>query len=208
MQAFFNFFIASYQEATVWQIVLEALVFVCGILSVWLAKKEHIGVYPIGLIATLITVYLLYQAKYLGDMMMNVYYSEMSIYGWWNWARKHQGKPKLIISRTTLSEKKIGILLCVITIAVTYGVYRLFQVPMQTANYIDLVTSGLFFTAMWFMARKKIENWTLWIIADCITVPLYLYRGLGMLALQYFVFTILAIQGYLAWRKQLQHAAH
>ena len=66
-----------------------------------------------------------------------------------------------------------------------------------------MVTSGIFFTAMWYMAIKKIENWTLWILADVITVPLYAYRGWGMLSLQYLIFTILAIQGYFAWKKLL-----
>ena len=70
-------------------------------------------------------------------------------------------------------------------------------------NYIDIFTSGIFFTAMWYMANKKLENWTLWILADIITVPLYAYRGWGMLSLQYLIFTILAIQGYFAWKKLL-----
>jgi nicotinamide mononucleotide transporter len=65
------------------------------------------------------------------------------------------------------------------------------------------VASGIFFTGMWYMANKKIENWTLWIIGDIIVTPLYAYRGLGMLALQYLIFTILAISAYLEWRKIL-----
>ena len=73
----------------------------------------------------------------------------------------------------------------------------------ETENYIDIFTSGVFFTAMWFMANKKLENWTLWIFADLITVPLYAYRGLGMLSLQYLIFTILAVQGYITWKKNL-----
>jgi nicotinamide mononucleotide transporter len=76
---------------------------------------------------------------------------------------------------------------------------------LETANYIDMFTSGIFFTAMWYMANKKLENWTLWIIADIITVPLYAYRGLGILSLQYVIFTILAIQGYLQWKKSLDN---
>ena len=75
---------------------------------------------------------------------------------------------------------------------------------MQWFSYVDMVTSGIFFTAMWYMANKKIENWTLWIIGDVITVPLYAYRGMGMLSLQYLIFTVLAIQGLLAWRKSLK----
>ncbi len=56
------------------------------------------------------------------------------------------------------------------------------------------------------MANKKLENWTLWILADVITVPLYAYRGWGMLSFQYLIFTVLAIQGYLAWKKDLDNS--
>lgn len=198
-----DFFIDAYRETSTLYIVLEAIAFIFGIASVWYAKKENILVYPTGLIATSITVYLLYKASYFGDMMMNFYYSMMSIYGWWNWSRKKDDTYVVPISRTNAKEKLIGVVLVILTMMVTYGVYRFFDYTIETVNYIDIFTSGIFFTAMWYMATKKIENWTLWIFADVITVPLYAYRGLGMLSLQYLIFTILAIQGYLAWKKSL-----
>jgi len=203
MNQIFDFFFDQYQNASTLSIVIEIIVFVFGITSVWFAKKENIWVYPTGLIATILTVYLLYKAEYFGDMMMNFYYSIMSIYGWWNWSRTKNNKVVVPISRTTSKEKIIGVLLVILTMIVTYGVYKYFGNEIKTENYIDIFTSGVFFTAMWFMANKKIENWTLWIFADLITVPLYAYRGLGILSLQYLIFTILAIQGYLAWKKTL-----
>ncbi|MDP4989300.1 MAG: nicotinamide riboside transporter PnuC [Polaribacter sp.] len=205
MNDLFNFFLAAYQQASTADIVLEAIAFVFGIASVWYAKNENILVYPTGLVATIITVYLLYKAEYFGDMMMNFYYSVMSIFGWWNWSRKKNDKVIVPISRTTLKEKIIGVALVVLTMIVTYIVYRYFGNEIKTENYIDIFTSGIFFTAMWYMATKKLENWTLWIFADIITIPLYAYRGLGMLSLQYLIFTILAIQGYFAWKKSFNN---
>ncbi len=203
MNHIFEFFFEVYQDRPTHLIVLEAITFITGIMSVIYAKREHILVYPVGLIATVITVYIFFHDKLLGDMMMNFYYSVMSIYGWWNWSRKKDGQYMVPISRTNTKEKFIGFGMFLLTIGVTYVVYTGFDVPINTSNYIDIFTSGLFFTAMWYMANKKIENWTLWIIADLITVPLYAYRGWGMLSLQYLIFTILAIQGYLAWKKSL-----
>lgn len=205
MNHIFDFFLDAYQNTPTNQIVLEAVAFVFGIASVWYAKKENILVYPTGIICTVITVYLLYINKYLGDMMMNFYYSVMSIYGWWNWARKKEDKPVVPISRTNSKEKIIGVIFFLVTMIVTYAVYKAYDYDMQVPNYIDVVTSGIFFTAMWYMANKKLENWTLWIIGDIITIPLYAYRGLGMLSLQYLIFTILAIQGYIAWKKSLNN---
>jgi len=203
MNEIIDFFIASYTDKSPTEISLEIIVFIFGILSVWYAKKEHIWVFPTGLIATVITVYLLYIAGYFGDMMMNFYYSVMSIYGWYNWSRKKNSPTVIPISRTTTNEKLIGVGMFVLTMVVTYSVYRYYGQELAPENYIDIFTSGVFFTAMWFMANKKIENWMLWIFADLITVPLYAYRGLGILSLQYLIFTILAIQGYLAWKKSL-----
>lgn len=203
MNPIFDFFLEPYRSASALDIILEILVFVFGIVSVLLAKQENIWVYPTGLVATVITVYLLFKAGYLGDMMMNFYYSVMSIYGWWNWSRKRKGRSLVPISITSSKEKWIGFILFILTMIVTYSIYRFYNYELQIPNYIDIFTSGLFFTAMWYMAIKKIENWTLWIIGDLITVPLYAYRGLGILSLQYLIFTILAIQGYLAWKNTL-----
>ncbi|MFD0863508.1 nicotinamide riboside transporter PnuC [Sungkyunkwania multivorans] len=205
MSQIFDFFIDAYRETSWTFIILEFIAFVFGIASVLYAKKANILVYPTGLVATVITVYLLYRAGYFGDMMMNFYYSIMSMYGWWNWARKKHGEPIVPISRTNLREKMIGFGFFVLTMIVTWCVYKAYGAEIQTENYIDIFTSGIFFTAMWYMANKKLENWTLWILGDIITVPLYAYRGLGMLSLQYLIFTILAIQGYLAWKKHLDN---
>ncbi|MDG1398043.1 MAG: nicotinamide riboside transporter PnuC [Polaribacter sp.] len=203
MSEIFDFFLNAYQTTPTSFIIIEAIAFVFGIVSVWYAKKENILVYPTGLVATIITVYLLYKAEYFGDMMMNFYYSVMSIYGWWNWSRKKDEKIVVPISRINNREKVIGFILFVATVTITYLVYKYYGYEIKTENYIDIFTSGVFFTAMWFMANKKLENWTLWIFADLITVPLYAYRGLGMLSLQYLIFTILAVQGYITWKKNL-----
>lgn len=200
-----DFFLDPYRNKETYIIGLEAIVFVFGILSVWFAKKENIWVYPTGLIATVLTVYLLFRDGLMGDMAMNFYFSIMSIYGWWNWSRTKNNKTIVRISRTNTREKVIGFSLFVLTMLVTYGVYTLFDVEVTTSNYIDIFTSGIFFTAMWYMALKKLENWTLWILADIITVPLYAYRGWGMLSLQYLIFTILAVQAYFAWKKSINN---
>ena len=200
-----DFFLDAYKNASVTQIVLESIVFIFGILSVIFAKKENILVYPTGLIATVISVYLLYVAGYLGDMMINGYFSIMSIYGWLRWSKKENDTIDLTISRTNNNEKVIGVLLFLITIVIVFGTYNYFDYEIHFENYFDIIASGIFFTGMWFMANKKIENWILWIIGDIIVTPLYAYRGLGILSLQYLIFTLLAIAAYLKWRKILNN---
>lgn len=202
-----EFFLNAYKEASSTQIILEFVVFLFGIMSVWFAKKENIWVYPTGLVATIITTYLLYLAGYLGDMMINAYFSIMSIYGWYNWSKKSKDAVELPITRTNNKEKLTGIILFCVTIFVVFGIYNYFDYELKADNYVDILASGIFFTGMWYMANKKIENWTLWIIGDLIVVPLYAYRGLGMLSLQYLIFTILAVSAYIEWRKILSNKA-
>ncbi|MBC7641488.1 MAG: nicotinamide mononucleotide transporter [Flavobacterium sp.] len=199
-----DFFLNAYKDVSRLQVILEFIAFFFGIVSVWLAKKENIWVYPTGLISTIITVYLLYRAQYFGDMTINIYYSIMSIYGWILWS-KNNNKSNLEIAKTNNTEKIIGFGMFLLTMILTYFVYGFFDYSLKIPNYIDIFTSGIFFTAMWYMATKKIESWILWILGDCIAVPLFAYRGLGMLALQYLIFTILAVSAYLEWKKILDN---
>ena len=204
MNPIFDFFLGPYQGRELSLIILEATAFFFGIASVVYAKREDILVYPTGLVATVITTYIFLVDSLYGDMMMNFYYSIMSIYGWWNWARRKDDRnPVVQITRTNTKEKWIGFGFFLLTMLVTYGVYKAFGAESGPTNYVDIFTSGIFFTAMWYMANKKLENWTLWILGDLITVPLYAYRGWGMFSLQYLIFTVLAVQGYLAWKKNL-----
>lgn len=202
-----DFFFNVYKETSDTQILFEVVAFIFGITSVIMAKKENILVFPTGIVSTVITIYLLFKAQYFGDMTVNIYYSVMSIYGWVVWT-KNKNQPTLPISKTTTKEKYIGFILFIFTMTITYYVYQFFDYDMKIPNYIDIFTSGIFFTAMWLMAIKKIENWILWIIGDIIAIPLFAYRGLGMLALQYLIFTILAVLAFYQWKKILNKNVH
>lgn len=202
-----DFFIAQYRETPTLDIVLEAIAFACGIASVYLAKKQRIALYPVGLVATAITAYLLYKAGYYGEVLVNAYFTLMSFYGWYHWAKGSTQTDDLPISRLDGREKFIGAVIFVVTFIVIYAIYKVFAYAIGPENYLDIFCSGIFFTAMWFMALKKIENWTLWIIGNLLVLPLYAIRGLGMLTIQYAIFTILAIAAYLEWKKILQQQA-
>lgn len=200
-----DFFINTYKNVSSFNICLEILTFVFGVCSVLLARKQNILTFQVGLIATSITVYLLFMAGYYGDMAINFYYSIMSIYGWYKWRKHSFFETELAISRTNFRQKTLGFILFLITMIVVILVYKIFDFKIATENYFDIFTSGIFFTAMWFMALKKIENWTLWILGNAIVVPLYAFKGLYILAIEYIIFTILAILAYFEWKNILKH---
>jgi nicotinamide mononucleotide transporter len=198
----FETIIHQYKSIPNWQIGIEIIIFIFGVLSVYFAKKENILVYPTGIICTILSVYIMYNAKYYADMSINIYYSIMSVYGWFQWKKITNGEV-LSISRTSEREKIIGLVLFLITGLICVLIYTFFDYKLQLNNYLDVFTTSLFFTAMWYMARKKIENWTLWIVGNTFAVYIFFDRQLYIIAIQYIIFTILAISAYIKWKKYL-----
>lgn len=198
----FETIINQYQSIPNWQIGIEIIIFIFGVLSVYFAKKENVLVYPTGIICTILSVYIMFNAKYYADMSINIYYSIMSVYGWFQWKKITNGEV-LSISRTNLKEKIIGVILFLITALICIYIYKFFNYKLQINNYLDIFTTSLFFTAMWYMAKKKIENWTLWIVGNTFAVYIFFDRQLYIIAIQYIIFTILAISAYIEWKKYL-----
>ncbi len=205
MESVINFLIEPYRTAETYMIILEITAAALGILSVWFSRMENILVYPTGIISTGIYVYLLNIYELRGDMAINAYFFVMSIYGWYNWTRETKGTTSLVkITRTNFKEKLIGVFIFIGGIFFVFFAYKIFNTKITYITYTDAFTTAIFFVAMWYMALKKIENWTLWIAGNIVSIPLYLVKGLGFTAIQYTVFLILAILGYIEWKKRLK----
>ncbi len=180
-----------------------------GLLSVWYAKKANILVYPTGIISVVLYVYICQKAQLYADMGINAYYFIFSVYGWIMWSRKDENKEELPV---TYSNRKIWIIslgIFVISIAIIQVLLRIFKADdaaywASFVPYTDTFTTAVAIIGMWLMARKKVENWLFWIATDVVSVPLYLYKGLVFTSLQYFVFLVLAVLGYIEWRKLAQ----
>ena len=202
MNEIIDFFVTPYTTSTTAQITVEILAVLLGILSVIYAKKENILVFPTGIISTVLYVYICYQFTLYGDVIINVYYTLMSLYGWYLWKYKIGGQ-SLAISKSNVADwiKVLGILIS--TAAFVVVVYLYFDRFDRMTDYFDTLTTGVFFAAMWLMAHKKIEHWLFWIVGNLISVPLYFVKELGFSGLQFTVFLILAIQGYIQWKKHL-----
>jgi nicotinamide mononucleotide transporter len=195
---------AQYKGYSFFFITLEITAVVFGIISVLFARKNNILVYPTGLISTLIFIYILYNFKLYGEFIINIYYSVMSILGWYLWSRRNNCQEEFPISIMNSKEYKISSLIFTATLLFIALVYHFFDKFTDLTAYVDAFTTALFFVGMWLMAKRKIENWIVWIIADIISVPLYFYKGLTFSSLQFIVFTIIAILGYKEWKIFLQ----
>ncbi|RCW93852.1 nicotinamide riboside transporter PnuC [Winogradskyella arenosi] len=202
MNPIFDFFLEPYRSASTLNIALEIIAVCFGIASVYYAQKENILVFPTGIINTVIFVYLCYKFSLYGDLTINVYYTIMSIYGWYRWQYSNTDQHLAISTSNYKDWVKAGLIFST-TIGFVISVYLYFNRFDRVTDYIDTITTGIFFSAMWLMANKKIEHWILWIIANLISIPLYFVKGLGFTGLQFIIFLILAIQGYSAWKKSL-----
>ena len=203
MSQIFESLFAQYATYQSLDITLEITGVVFGLLSVWLAKKNHIGVFPTGMISTSIYVYLLLKWGLVGDMLINAYYFGMSVYGWVIWTQVNDQQQTTPISRINKQEWRYLLLLLVGSLGFVYGVYQWFGLWNSSTAVIDTLTTAIFFSGMWLMALRKIENWIFWIVGDIISVPLYLFKGFSFTSLQYLIFTFIAIYGYLEWKKIL-----
>ena len=200
----FEFLFHQYKDYPTHEIVLELTAIIFGLLSVWYAKKDNIWVFPTGIINTAVYVYLLWKWSLLGDMMINFYYVAMSIYGWYHWTRKKGDVVEFPISKMNAYEKKVSLLIFVLTLGFVVAIYTFFGKFTHWTSYVDTLVTGIFFVAMWLMARRKIENWILWIVGDIISIPMYFVKGYSFTSIQYLIFTIIAIFGYLEWKRTLQ----
>lgn len=215
----YDLFLKPYESYETWQITLEIIGTVFGLLSVYFSIRKNIWVYPTGIISTALYVYILFVFGLLGDMMINFYYTVMSIYGWILWSKSSEDHIHVEVSWATKKEWLFAAFLFIFSLGfvtlvyyykpfidnkfsmqgVNMGLYHL-----DWANWLDVFTTSVFLVGMWLMAKRKIENWLFWIIGDFICIPMFIYKGLGITSLQYFIFTAMAVIGFLEWKKKLK----
>ena len=200
MSQLINQIFEQYSQYSNIDISLELIAVFFGLLSVWFSKNNNVLVYPTGIINTSIFVYLLVKWELLGDMIINVYYFLMSIYGWYYWTRKSNNIGYTPITRMHSTDIKIILIIIISSVLFVSYLYSFFEKWSGFVSYVDIITTAIFFAGMWLMARRKIESWFFWILGDIISVPLYFVKGLAFSSFQYLIFTFIAIAGYYKWK--------
>ena len=139
---------------------------------------------------------------YLGDFIINIYYTIMSVYGWILWSNITEST-QLKIEWASKKDWLWTFLIMIFTILFVTVIYLYFDMFYDWTNYGDILTSGFAFGSMYLMAKKRIENWLGWMLTNIISVPLYFAKGLGFTGIQFIIFLILAVQGYYLWKKSV-----
>ena len=175
---------------------------VMQILSVWYARKNNILVYPTGIIGVLLAAYVYFfmsQPPLYADATLNIYYFLMSVYGWYNWSRKKESTLVYPISWCTRKELWIGIGFFIFFWALIFTALDRFT--DSNTPILDSLVSSSAITAMWWMAKRKIENWLAWIFSNIVAIPLNFYKEFMVFTVMYIIFLGLAWMGYVEWKK-------
>ncbi len=194
-------FIAGLRATT----LLEFIAVVAGIVSVVYSRKENILVYPTGLINTTLFIYLSIKGQLFGEACVNLYYTIMSLYGWWNWARRDQTKHHVVHITPSTKKEWIGQFIffdvCFVIILVLLLWIREAFAP-DAIPWADALASASAFTGMWLMARKKIESWYWWITTNIVSIPLWFVKGYVFTSVQFMVLLVLAVAGLMEWKRR------
>jgi len=182
---------------------VEGVAVIAGIVSVWYSKKENILVYPTGLVNTIFYIYLSYKGHLLGEASVNLYYTIMSIYGWYLWTRKKEDHQTLVLQITQSSKKEWFMQLAFfatfyILIFVSLTFAKAAFAP-EAIPWADAFASATAYTGMWLMAKKKVESWIWWILTNMASIPLYFIKGYAFTSVQFIVLLILAFAGLKSW---------
>jgi nicotinamide mononucleotide transporter len=186
----------------------ELLAVISGIASVWFSKKENILVYPVGLVNTILYVYLSIEGSLFGEASVNLYYTIMSIYGWVLWAKKDQQKRIVLhISQSSFREWMqhlifFGFFYVAIFSALTWAKAAFYA---NTIPFLDAFASATAFTGMWLMAKKKVESWYWWIATNITSIPLYFIKGYVLTSVYYLILLVLAVFGLVEWMKRAKN---
>jgi len=183
--------------------LLELLGMASGLACVWLLIRQNVLTFPIGAAYALISVAVMARNGLYADVLLNAYYVVVNVYGWWYWNVREEEQGAVLavtrIPRTTL--------LLLIPVAIVAFLALFFVISsFSGAQLVPLnsLTTVLSFIAMWMSARKYLENWSLWLIVNVLSVLMFFLQGIWPYFFLYAVYLVMAVQGYRAWSKSMQ----
>jgi nicotinamide mononucleotide transporter len=182
----------------------ELIAAALGFIAIFLQIKQNVWYWLVSIVMVTMYIYIYIDAKLYADMSLQVYYLLISFYGWYMWLfgkKVNNRKTELSVSQTS---NKLCIILGTLSVALFFSIaWVLIHFTNSDLPYWDSFTTSLSFIATWMLARKKIENWLVWIIVDAVSVGIYVYKDLYPTAVLFLILTILAFVGYRKWKEDL-----
>ena len=185
-----------------WKLVLQLAGIVLGLLYLWLEYRANIWLWAVSIVMPVVHGVLYYRSGLYADMAMNVYYVIAGFYGWIVWLRGAGGKSDKPALRISSTPWRLGVILTVVGAVVWAAIYFiLVHYTDSTVPVLDSFTTAMSIVALWMLSRKYLEQWLVWLAVDAISCGLYIYKGIPFTAGLYGLYTILAVAGYMRWRR-------
>jgi len=185
---------------------LELFSVIAGIWAVYLAARENILSWPIGLLNITSAFFIYYQVRLYSDMFLQIYFFGIGIYGWYVW--KNEKRANLPLKWLSTNQRfTLAALIAICTLVFGYWMTKIHiqfpsLFPVAAAYpYADTWVAITSIVANTLMAKRYIENWILWIVVDILCVYLYLQKGIAFVSFEFFIFLILACYGLMKWRR-------
>ena len=182
--------------------LLEWCAMSTGILGVWLTLKQNVWCFPVGIVNVALYAWLFFApgVQLYADASLQVIYIMLLIYGWIRWTRR-DSRIELAVTRSSLS-LSLRLLAFTILVWIIFG-YLFRRFTDASLPWLDSLLTSMSLAAQYLVAKKKIENWIIWIVADAVYIPLYFYKDLPLTGILYFIFLVLAVKGWMEWKKVL-----
>ena len=187
-----------------YEFIIEIIAVATGLLSVWYSKKINVLVFPIGIISVLLYVFIFIKNGLFANAVINFLYFVISVFGWWNWVKDNgqqttdNSRQSDSLSVTFLNKRQRFLTLAIVIILLVIS--KIFTA--DTPTFLDYFTGVLGLGGMFLTALKKVENWVLYLLCDIILIPLCIYNELYLTVLQYIIYAIIAVMGYVSWSKE------
>lgn len=183
---------------------IEILGVITSLIYLYFSVRQHIWLWPFGIISSALFIYIFYINRFYADMSLQGYYLLISIYGWYHWARgkRPEDSDKLPVTRIRLSTALILFIIFILLwllIAVL-----LIHLTDSDVPWGDAFTTAGSIVATWMLARKILEHWIIWVIVDAVSVGLYLYKDMYPTVILYFIFTVIAVIGFYKWKNNMR----
>ena len=179
---------------------IEYIAVISGMIHVFLLTRGKVAAWPSGLLSVGLYISIFLQNKLYSDTLLHIVYVILNIYGWWNWGRSRNNKQEVDIERMQVSQQFFWSILIIAGFLVWgYGVQKNTDASFP---YGDAFTTVASLVAQYLLAKRKLENWIIWIIVDIVAIQIYFLKGLYPTSALYGVYLILSIWGYISWQKQ------
>ena len=182
--------------------LVEFIGFIFGVAGIWLTIKEHWSCFPVGLVNVVFSLVLFMEQKLYSDTVQQAVYIVLLSYGWYKWQnREFEIRPRIGFLNV---RDKIMLLAIGLIVAASMGLFFDYYTDAQVP-YLDATATAMSFIAQYLIARKKMENWTIWMVVNCMYIGIYAYKELYLYTLLFSIYLGLAIHGYVTWKKMMEN---